>query len=204
MDQTWPDTQPTLIEVTTGWPAFALPADSPLRSTMIEAANAFGVDTEPKIANPSNIGNYLAGLGIPVTAGFGVTFTGLHATDERFRIDTVPMVQTITMQYCCGCSPSSETTGAPELELVEYPAGRQATGGGARWAISAGRGRCAYGSAHDTRGVRCEQPRWPRRSDRPRSWGCRVSVESLAQPVGQAPSATLDRRGGATVGGPGR
>ncbi|MGI9063442.1 MAG: peptidase dimerization domain-containing protein [Pseudonocardiaceae bacterium] len=88
VDRAWPDTRPTLIDVTTRWPAFALPADSPLRATMIDAAAAFGVDTEPKIAGPSNIGNYLAGLDIPATAGFGVIYTGLHATDERFRTDT--------------------------------------------------------------------------------------------------------------------
>ncbi|MGI9003807.1 MAG: hypothetical protein ACR2GH_19515 [Pseudonocardia sp.] len=62
---------------------------------MLEAAHAFGVDTEPKIAGPSNIGNYLAGLAVPATAGFGVTYTGLHATDERFRTDTVPTVHAI-------------------------------------------------------------------------------------------------------------
>jgi len=62
---------------------------------MIAAASAFGVDTEPKIAGPSNIGNYLAGLDIPATAGFGVTYTGLHATDERFRTDTVPTAHAI-------------------------------------------------------------------------------------------------------------
>ncbi|UJW31032.1 hypothetical protein L3Q67_38535 [Saccharothrix sp. AJ9571] len=49
---------------------------------------------QPKIAGPSNIGNYLAGLGIPATAGFGVDYRGLHATDERCRIDTIPAVQT--------------------------------------------------------------------------------------------------------------
>ena len=95
VDYAWDDTQPTLIEVTTRWPAFALPTDSPLRATMIDAAHAFGIDIAPKIAGPSNIGNYLAGLGIPATAGFGVTYTGLHATDERFRTDTVPTVQAI-------------------------------------------------------------------------------------------------------------
>jgi succinyl-diaminopimelate desuccinylase len=53
------------------------------------------VDIEPKIAGPSNIGNYLVSLGIPATAGFGVTYARLHATDERFRTDTVPTVQAI-------------------------------------------------------------------------------------------------------------
>lgn len=41
----------------------------------------------------SNIGNYLAGLNIPATAGFGVAYEGLHATNERIRLDTIPIVQ---------------------------------------------------------------------------------------------------------------
>lgn len=95
VDQAWPDTRSTSIDVTTRWPAFALPADSPLRSALTEAAHDFDVHPEAKIAGPSNIGNYLAGLGIPATAGFGVTYTGLHATDERIRIDTIPTVQAV-------------------------------------------------------------------------------------------------------------
>jgi len=47
----------------------------------------------PKVAGPSNIGNYLAGLGIPATAGFGVDYRGLHGTDERIRLDSIPVVQ---------------------------------------------------------------------------------------------------------------
>jgi succinyl-diaminopimelate desuccinylase len=42
---------------------------------------------------PSNIGNYLAGLGIPATAGFGVGYEGLHGTDERILLGTIPVVQ---------------------------------------------------------------------------------------------------------------
>ncbi|MGI8646692.1 MAG: M20 family metallopeptidase [Mycobacteriales bacterium] len=95
VDRGWPSTQPTSLETNARWPAFALPVSSPLRSALLEAAHAFGLHTEPRIAGPSNIGNYLAGLGIPATAGFGVTYTGLHATDERFRIDGVPTVQAV-------------------------------------------------------------------------------------------------------------
>ncbi|MGH3930137.1 MAG: M20 family metallopeptidase [Pseudonocardiaceae bacterium] len=95
VDHHWPATRPTLIQRTTRWPAYALPADSPLRATLLDTAHAFGVNVEPKIAGPSNIGNYLAGLGIPATAGFGVTYTGLHATDERIRLDTIPTVQAV-------------------------------------------------------------------------------------------------------------
>jgi succinyl-diaminopimelate desuccinylase len=35
----------------------------------------------------------LAGLGIPATAGFGVAYDGLHATDERIFIPSIPLVQ---------------------------------------------------------------------------------------------------------------
>ncbi|HKR52107.1 MAG TPA: peptidase dimerization domain-containing protein [Pseudonocardiaceae bacterium] len=66
-----------------------------LRAAIIDAARMVGVEVEAKVAGPSNIGNYLAGLGIPATAGFGVTYLGLHGTDERIRIDTIPPVQAI-------------------------------------------------------------------------------------------------------------
>ncbi len=47
-----------------------------------------------KVAGPSNIGNYFAGLGIPATAGFGVDYKNLHGTNERIRLDSIPAVQT--------------------------------------------------------------------------------------------------------------
>jgi acetylornithine deacetylase/succinyl-diaminopimelate desuccinylase-like protein len=37
--------------------------------------------------------NFLAGLGIPATAGFGVDYKGLHGTDERVRLNSIPAVQ---------------------------------------------------------------------------------------------------------------
>ena len=52
-----------------------------------------GLAPVAKVAGPSNIGNYLAGLGIPATAGFGVDYQGLHGSDERIRLDSIPAVQ---------------------------------------------------------------------------------------------------------------
>lgn len=95
VDDAWPGTQPTLIQVDTRWPAFALAEDSRLRTAILDAARTIGVDVEPKIAGPSSIGNYLAGLNIPATAGFGVDYVGLHGTDERIRTDTIPTIQAI-------------------------------------------------------------------------------------------------------------
>ncbi|MES0833123.1 M20 family metallopeptidase [Nocardiopsis tropica] len=98
VDTAWARTPPTLVEAHTRWPAYALPPTSPLRSALMEAAHAHGVPVQPKIAGPSNIGNYLAGLGIGATAGFGPAYEGLHATDERVRLDTVPVAQAVYEQ----------------------------------------------------------------------------------------------------------
>ncbi|WP_245642457.1 M20 family metallopeptidase [Nonomuraea candida] len=93
LDAAWPGTSSTGLDVTTRWPAFALPADEPLRAAVLAAAHAVGLSPRPKVAGPSNIGNYLAGFGIPAVAGFGVDYRGLHATDERIRLDSIPPVQ---------------------------------------------------------------------------------------------------------------
>ncbi|HEX3963916.1 MAG TPA: M20/M25/M40 family metallo-hydrolase [Trebonia sp.] len=92
-DDGWPGTQPTYVEVTTSWPPYALPGDSPLGTALLSGARSAGITARAKVAGPSNIGNYLAGRGIPATAGFGVTYQGLHGTDERILIDSIPPVQ---------------------------------------------------------------------------------------------------------------
>ena len=95
VDAGWPGTQPTHVEITTRWPAYALPGDSALRGALLGAAGAAGLKTTAKVAGPSSIGNYLAGLGILATAGFGVDYRGLHGTDERIRLESVPQVQAV-------------------------------------------------------------------------------------------------------------
>jgi succinyl-diaminopimelate desuccinylase len=100
VDAAWPGTQRTVIEVTTRWPAYQLPDDSRLKTALLTAARQAGLSPAAKIAGPSNIGNYLAGLGIEATAGFGVDHQGLHATDERIRIGSIPPVQAAYHQAC--------------------------------------------------------------------------------------------------------
>lgn len=95
VDEQWPTTPPTQIELTTRWPQFALGGDSALRSALLSATAAAGLRTAAKIAGPSNIGNYLAGLGIAATAGFGVAYEGLHGTDERIQLNSIPTVQAV-------------------------------------------------------------------------------------------------------------
>jgi succinyl-diaminopimelate desuccinylase len=70
-DAAWPETPPTDVEFTTRWPPYALPDGSPLRDALLEGAIWAGMAPAARIAGPSNIGNYLAGLGIPATAGRG-------------------------------------------------------------------------------------------------------------------------------------
>lgn len=59
----------------------------------MSAARQAGLNPTVKVAGPSNIGNYLAGLGIPATAGFGVAYRGLHATDEQADLASIPAVR---------------------------------------------------------------------------------------------------------------
>jgi succinyl-diaminopimelate desuccinylase len=92
-DAAWPGTPPTDVDVTTRWPPYALPDGSPLRDALLNGATRAGLAPAAKVAGPSNIGNYLAALGIPATAGFGVDYQGLHGTDERIRLDSIPAVQ---------------------------------------------------------------------------------------------------------------
>jgi succinyl-diaminopimelate desuccinylase len=95
IDRAWPGTAPTHVEITTRWPPYALPATTPMVRELVESAGQYGLAPTPKIAGPSNIGNYLAGLGIPATAGFGVDYEGLHGTDERIRLASIPPVQAV-------------------------------------------------------------------------------------------------------------
>lgn len=93
VDARWPGTAPTGLSTVMSWPPYRLPDGHPLPDALLKAAHDMGLQTTPKVAGPSNIGNYLAGLGVPATAGFGVDYVGLHATDERIRIDSIPAVQ---------------------------------------------------------------------------------------------------------------
>ena len=100
MDAAWPGTRRTLIEVTTRWSEYRLPDDSRLKTALLAAARQAGLSPAAKVAGPSNIGNYLAGVGIQATAGFGVDHKGLHGTDERIRIDSIPPVQAAYHHAC--------------------------------------------------------------------------------------------------------
>lgn len=82
----------TVTPVGDSWSAYQLPDDHPLPAALLAGARSVGLDPRPGPAGPSNIGCYLASLGIPATAGFGVAYRGLHAADEAIDLSTLPQV----------------------------------------------------------------------------------------------------------------
>jgi succinyl-diaminopimelate desuccinylase len=95
VDQRAPRIAATTIGYATSWPAFRLAEDTPIVAALREAA-ARHLDRTPapKGCRPSDIGNYLASLGIPTTAGFGA-YRNLHGTDECIQVTTVPTMQAV-------------------------------------------------------------------------------------------------------------
>ncbi|MDJ1138019.1 M20/M25/M40 family metallo-hydrolase [Streptomyces iconiensis] len=90
-----PGPRATRITPAAAWPPFRLRPDEQPAAALLGAARGMGVAVRAKVAGPSNIGNLLAGEGIPATAGFGVRYEGLHGVDERARIDDLPQVYAV-------------------------------------------------------------------------------------------------------------
>lgn len=82
-DETKPAPAATTIAWEESWPAFRTPNDSPAIAELRSAASrVFGRSVPTTVSGPSNIGNYLAPLGVSPMAGFGVTYDNIHGTDE--------------------------------------------------------------------------------------------------------------------------
>lgn len=56
---------------------------------------AAGADVPAAIVGASNIGNYLATLGVPALCGFGVRDEGIHAADERIELASIGSVYNV-------------------------------------------------------------------------------------------------------------
>jgi succinyl-diaminopimelate desuccinylase len=95
LDARLPGPRPTGITPVASWPAYRLEKDRQPAAALLEAAAAEGLTVRAKTAGPSNIGNLLAGEGIPATAGFGVRHEGLHGVDERARLADLPAVHAV-------------------------------------------------------------------------------------------------------------
>ncbi|ACC70185.1 M20/M25/M40 family metallo-hydrolase [Paraburkholderia phymatum] len=95
-DATYDASLATSIEWLPGWPAYRMTDSHPLASALYHAANdELGAKRACVVAGPSNIGNYLASLGIPALCGFGVQCAGIHAADERIELASIAPVYRI-------------------------------------------------------------------------------------------------------------
>ncbi|AUT68425.1 MULTISPECIES: M20 family metallopeptidase [Paraburkholderia] len=83
----------TSIEWIAGWPAYRVPDSHPMTQSLYHAArNELGAGVTLAVAGPSNIGNYLASLGVPALCGFGVQCEGIHAANERIELVSIAPV----------------------------------------------------------------------------------------------------------------
>jgi succinyl-diaminopimelate desuccinylase len=88
-----PQTATTTIEWQGGWPAYQVPTSHPLVQSLRDATrDELGAELPTDVVGPSNIGNYLASLGVPALCGFGVKAEGIHAADERIALDSIDPV----------------------------------------------------------------------------------------------------------------
>jgi len=93
LDETMPSPLPTLVVPDSTWPAYRLPAASKLASALREGARrSLGRSLPLTVAGPSNIGNFLASMGVEATCGFGVAYRNLHAADEAVELASVAKV----------------------------------------------------------------------------------------------------------------
>ncbi len=93
VDESVASREPTLLEIEETWPAYRLADDSDMVVALREGvARSLSRRLPLTVVGPSNIGNYLASMGIPVTCGFGVTYRNLHSPDERVDTRTIAPV----------------------------------------------------------------------------------------------------------------
>ena len=87
---------PSAVAWLPGWPAYRLPDDQPMVAALRDSARkVLGRPLPTAVAGPSNIGNYLAALGVPALCGFGVEGQQLHAADESVGLGSIAPVYRI-------------------------------------------------------------------------------------------------------------
>lgn len=92
-DAAWPGLPATSAQWLPGWPAYRLPDAHPLVAALrAGAVDAMGEALPGAVAGPSNIGNYLASLGVPALCGFGVAGGGVHAANEWVELNAIAPV----------------------------------------------------------------------------------------------------------------
>ncbi|MFO1219912.1 MAG: M20 family metallopeptidase [Burkholderiaceae bacterium] len=92
-DALCPEAPRSAVEWIDGWPAYRVSESHPLVAAMREACREqLGVEVPVGIVGPSNIGNYLASLGVPALCGFGVRDEAIHAANERIELASIEPV----------------------------------------------------------------------------------------------------------------
>lgn len=90
LDALCPEAPRTHIDWIDGWPAYRVADSHPLVAAMRDAClETLGIEVPVDIVGPSNIGNYLASLGVPALCGFGVRDEGIHAANERIELASI-------------------------------------------------------------------------------------------------------------------
>ncbi len=84
-----------------------------------EAGRAeLGIDLPTRVAGPSNIGNYLHGLGVPALCGFGLRGENIHAAGERIALDSIGPVYRIYRAALKRCGAAEALAAAALLGLA--------------------------------------------------------------------------------------
>lgn len=92
-DAGYPQAARTRIDWIDGWPPYRVADAHPMVQALRAAsADEHGAALPTQVVGPSNIGNYLAGLGVPALCGFGVRGEGIHASDERVDLASIAPV----------------------------------------------------------------------------------------------------------------
>jgi len=89
-DLEFPTSTPTSFTTEESWPSYMLSENSKVKTALIKAASIIKQTPVPGlVCGPSNIGNYLATMGIDATCGYGVRYKNIHAANESVEIASI-------------------------------------------------------------------------------------------------------------------
>jgi succinyl-diaminopimelate desuccinylase len=90
VDREYPTHRHTEVLTELSWPPYKLSQDNRLVTELVRAANEhFPREIARRVCGPSNVGNYLSGLGVDTVCGFGPTYKNTHAPNECVEISSI-------------------------------------------------------------------------------------------------------------------